>query len=228
MVSEQGTWTCYILIILYDAVVRLVYVNTCNVFLLLLLLCYYPSVATAAVVLFAAAVRHRVPGDTICCCGLLHLIPVRSLQSNTIFFSVPPGIPVACTASIYLRYDTYHTFSVITGIPRAKAGANPPRRSPPCKYMYRYVSHVSAIEKSDLEQVLSRKRPSSRSGPPFGVLFARRASPCWEHLFVTRGCFFEPKTRSGLHTNTRGTCLMRPRAEKFISRRKYIPSVFKS
>ena len=88
MVSEQGTWTCYILIILYDAVVRLVYVNTCNVFLLLLLLCYYPSVATAAVVLFAAAVRHRVPGDTICYCGLLHLIPVRSLQTR--FFLVYP------------------------------------------------------------------------------------------------------------------------------------------
>ena len=28
--------------------------------------------------------------------------------------------------------------------------------------MYRYVGHVSAIEKSEIEQVWSRKRPSSR------------------------------------------------------------------
>ena len=37
---------------------------------------------------------------------------------------------------------------------------------------------VSAIEKSDLDQVLSRRRLSSRGGPPFGVVFARCASPC--------------------------------------------------
>ena len=28
------------------------------------------------------------------------------------------------------------------------------------KYMYRYVGHVSAIERSDLDQVLCRKRPT--------------------------------------------------------------------
>ena len=37
---------------------------------------------------------------------------------------------------------------------------------------------VWAIEKSDFDQFLSRKWPSSRGGPPSGVLFARRASPC--------------------------------------------------
>ena len=42
-----------------------------------------------------------------------------------------------------------------------------------------YIGHVvSAIEKSDLGQVMNRKYPSSRRGPPFGVVFARRASPC--------------------------------------------------
>ena len=30
------------------------------------------------------------------------------------------------------------------------------------KYTYRYVGHVSAIEKSDLEQVWRRKRPCSK------------------------------------------------------------------
>ena len=36
--------------------------------------------------LFAGAVRHRVPGGTICLCGLLYLIPecFRSLLSNTV------------------------------------------------------------------------------------------------------------------------------------------------
>ena len=44
--------------------------------------------------------------------------------------------------------------------------------------MYRYGGPVfSAFEKSDLDYGLSRKRPSSRWGQPFGVLFARRASP---------------------------------------------------
>ena len=45
--------------------------------------------------------------------------------------------------------------------------------------MYWYVSPVvSAIEKSDLDQILGRKRPSSRWGLTFCVVFARRASPC--------------------------------------------------
>ena len=44
--------------------------------------------------------------------------------------------------------------------------------------MCRYVSHVvSPFEKPKFGRVLSRKRSSSRFGPPFGVVFARRASP---------------------------------------------------
>ena len=50
------------------------------------------------------------------------------------------------------------------------------------KCMCRYVGHVvsAIIEKSDLDQVLSRRRPinSWRWGPPFSVLFARCASLC--------------------------------------------------
>ena len=35
----------------------------------------------------ATVVRHRVPGDAVCCCSLLHLIPAfRSLYSNMIYF----------------------------------------------------------------------------------------------------------------------------------------------
>ena len=48
----------------------------------------------------------------------------------------------------------------------------------PCKSMYRYVAHVSVIEKSNLDKVLSRKRPRSRWGPPLGALIAGRASSC--------------------------------------------------
>ena len=46
-----------------------------------------------------------------------------------------------------------------------------------CKYMYRLLGHVSAIDKSVLDQVLSRKRPTSRWDRPFGEMFARLASP---------------------------------------------------
>ena len=47
------------------------------------------------------------------------------------------------------------------------------------KCVYWHVGHVvSAIDKSDLDQVLSRKRPSSRWDPPFDVVFARCALPC--------------------------------------------------
>ena len=47
------------------------------------------------------------------------------------------------------------------------------------KYMYRYVGPVvSAIDKSDLGQFSSRKRPRSRWGPPLGARIAGRASPC--------------------------------------------------
>ena len=47
------------------------------------------------------------------------------------------------------------------------------------KHMYRYVGPVvSAIDTSDLGQVLSRKRTNARWGAPFGMVFARRSSPC--------------------------------------------------
>ena len=43
--------------------------------------CCYLAVAAAAVLLLAAAIRHRVPNETISCCGLLRLIPVFSFSS---------------------------------------------------------------------------------------------------------------------------------------------------
>ena len=80
------------------------YTSICHVFF-----CCYPAVAAAAGLLLAAAVRHRVPGDTICYCVLLHLIPVIDfflfIQTRFIF-NVPLGSIVACTAWIHL-YNTY-------------------------------------------------------------------------------------------------------------------------
>ena len=94
--------------------------------------------------------------------GSLNLIPAFPLiiQTRDIFL-VPLGSVVAFTG---LDLPTY---LVITGMRGAKAGVSPPRRIPPCKCNYRYVGHyvgyvVSAIEKSDLDQVLRRRRPSSR------------------------------------------------------------------
>ena len=122
-------------------------------------MCCYPAGAAATVLLLAAAVRHRVPDGALCCCGLLHLIPVfyfSSFIQTRFIFDVPIGSTVACTASIYLYPITHHTCSKITGMRGAKAGGTP-WRGPPCKYVYRYVGHVvSAIEKSDLDQVWSR------------------------------------------------------------------------
>ena len=46
--------------------------------------------------------------------------------------------------------------SVITGMHGAKAGAIPPRRSLPSKYVNNGAHVVLEIEKSDLDQVLSR------------------------------------------------------------------------
>ena len=46
-------------------------------------------------------------------------------------------------------------------------------------YMEGNVAHVvPTIEKSDLDQALSRKRPRSRWGPPLSALDAGRAAPC--------------------------------------------------
>ena len=43
------------------------------------------------------------------------------------------------------------------------------------RHMYIHVGHVSNL---NFDEGLSRKRPSSRLGPPFDVVFARRTSPC--------------------------------------------------
>ena len=69
-------------------------------------MCVYPAVAAAAVLLLAAVVGHRVPGDTIRSCGLFTASDssVFFLFIQTRFiFHVPLGsTAVACTASIYL------------------------------------------------------------------------------------------------------------------------------
>lgn len=46
-------------------------------------------------------------------------------------------------------------------------------------FMYIYVGPVVwALEKSIFDQILRPEHPRSRWCPPFGVMFARRASPC--------------------------------------------------
>ena len=114
---------------------------------------------TAVVAAAAAAVVHRVP-DGKNCCGF------NESDSSVFFLSIQTRFilmyPLAVLSHSRPRF-AYKISSVITGMRGAKAGVSPPRRSTPCKYMYKYVGHViSAIEKSDLDQVLSRKRPSSR------------------------------------------------------------------
>ena len=47
----------------------------------------------------AAAVRHHVLDDAICCCFIV--TDVFSPYLNTICFGAPLGIAVSCTASIY-------------------------------------------------------------------------------------------------------------------------------
>ena len=146
-----------------------VFVYTCHIFLLLLLLCVaillLLPLQCCCLLLLAAAVRHRVPDDIICCCGLMHVIPVFSSFKHDFFFMYP--LALLSHEQPRLTYNTHRTSSKITGMRGAKAGVSPPRRIPPCKCNYRYVGHyvgyvVSAIEKSDLDQVLRRRRPSSR------------------------------------------------------------------
>ena len=71
--------------------------------------------------------------------------------------------------------------AVTAGMRGAVTGVSPPRQSPPCIYthVYRYVDHVSGVEKSDLDHVLTRKRPiyRSRLGPLFGLVVAPSVSP---------------------------------------------------
>ena len=54
-------------------------------------------------------------------------------------------------------------------------------------YMYRFVGHgASAIEKSQIDHDLSRRRPSSKNPPQLHVVFARCALPC-SSLQLCRG-----------------------------------------
>ena len=140
--------------------------------------CYVVGCCTA--VAAAAAAVHRVPDYKICCCGSLHLIPVFSFSSlKHDLFSLCSLAVLSHFNRRLFAYNTYHTSLAITGMRGAKTGVSPPRRSFPCnKYMYRYAGHIVSAIELDLDQVFSRQHPSSRLGPPFGVVFARRASPC--------------------------------------------------
>ena len=92
---------------------------------------------------------------------LIHFFILRNLLRNV------GNISGVGTRNKVLSLDAKLTFqrppAVITGMRGVKTGVSPPRRNPPGKYMYRYVGHViSATEKSDLDQVSSLIRPSSR------------------------------------------------------------------
>ena len=83
-----------------------------------------------------------------------------------------------CSGCIERRKYNYSTVVFFQRCPVSQI-ENSRSRQVLYKYMYRYVGHViSAIEKLVLDQVLNRECPSSRWGPPFGVVFARRASLC--------------------------------------------------
>ena len=105
------------------------------------------------------ALRHRVPGDTMCCCGLLHLIPVFYFSSSKheLFLMYPLTVLSACTASIYLSYK-YYTSSLITGMRGAKAGVGPPRRSPPCILRYILYTQTSCRWWYGLATILRDKK----------------------------------------------------------------------
>ena len=136
--------------------------------------CSCTDVAAATVLLLPAAIRHRVPDGQICCWFIDSDPSVFFIFNQTRFILMHP-------LAVPYRIDGLDlpTSSVITGMRGAKAGVSPPRRSTSCNCIFRYVGHiVSSIEKTDLDQVLSRKRHSSRRGPLFGVVFGRRASPC--------------------------------------------------
>ena len=74
-------------------------------------MCVYPAVAAAAVLLIVAAVRPRVPGDTICCCGLFNLIQkffvFSSLSQYSYLFLMYPLI-VLSHVSPRFNYNAYH------------------------------------------------------------------------------------------------------------------------
>ena len=89
----------------------------------------------AAAAAAAAAVRHRMPDG----------------QISYWFIESDPSV-------FFLFVQTR-----IAGMRGAMAGVSPPCRSPPCKYMDRFVDHaISVIEKPDLYQDFRRRHSSSR------------------------------------------------------------------
>ena len=99
-------------------------------------MCCYTAVAAAAAA-SAAAVRYRVADGKICCCVSLNLIPVSSFSSSKHDY-------FQCTPWQYCRIFIVDFFNLqyisyilgITGMRGAKAGASPPRRNPPCTYIF--------------------------------------------------------------------------------------------
>ena len=111
--------------------------------LLLLLLCVFAILLAVAA---AAAVRHRVTDGKIYCSFVESDSRFFFLFIRTpCIFHVPLGSTVACTASIYLSYNTYYTSSVTAGMRGAKAGISLPRRSPPCILTHPGTHFVSSL-----------------------------------------------------------------------------------
>ena len=135
-----------------------VFAYTCHVLLLLLLLC----VATLLLLQLQCCCL-LLPFVIVCqmanfVAGSFILIPVFSFSSFKRIFNLMYPLAVLCR-SYGLDLPTS---LVITDMRGAKANVIPPRRSLPCKYIYRCVGHVVLAIESDLDQVLSRKRSSSR------------------------------------------------------------------
>ena len=86
-----------------------------------------------------------------------------SLHSNTICFQCAPWWYCRIySVIVYLEYITYHTSSVLRGFGEPRL-ALARRGGASLVCTYRCVCHVvPAIEKSDLDQVLSHRRPSPR------------------------------------------------------------------
>ena len=117
--------------------------------------CRYAALCVAMLLLLQFVIVSCI---TIKGAGSTNLIPVVSFCAfkRKILFMYPLAILLrTCDLD-------WPTSSVITGMRGDKAGISPPRRKLPCKYMYRCVGHVSAIEKSDLHQGLSRINSRSR------------------------------------------------------------------
>ena len=157
-----------------------IFVYTCHVLLLLLLLlCSVLVYCCCCLRLLIVIVCRMVKFDVVVDSSVLF----RFIQTRFIF-NVPLSSTVAFTASIFLyKIHIIHPRQLrACAEPRqalSRRGGAPLQNM--CMYTYNNIyvdSAVSAIEKSDLDRVLRRKRPSSRLGPPFGVVFARRASHC--------------------------------------------------